>query len=188
MDTLSLHTYRLRRFSCRRRESPLGYGTAFSKDGLPDSGVTFARSRRDNRRASATADSGAGRAAGFAPSSVGKGAIPEFYELSDNVLKSNDPKTELAIRVTKSSGKQRYSGGSSIIKPSGSLNLYEGEHASDESAAIARVEVYFERPTKNASAAGKTEIGSLFNPYWQTRLVPNQAADRIKALVLQGFN
>lgn len=188
MDTLSLHTYRIRRFSCRHRESPLGYGTAFSKEGLPDGGVTYARSRRDNRRASATADSGAGRAQGFAPSSIGKGAIPEFYELSSDALKSSDPKTQLAIRVTKPNSKQRYSGGTSIIQPTGSLDLYEGKHASNESAAIARVEVFFERPTKNATAASKTEIGSLFNPYWQARLVPNQASDRIKALLLQGFN
>lgn len=188
MDTLSLHTYRIRRFSCRHRESPLGYGTAFSKDGLPDNAVSYARSRRDNRRASSTADSGAGRAAGFAPSSVGKGAIPEFYELSDSALKSSDPKTQLAIRVTKSNADQRYSGGNSLVKPSGTLALYQGEHQSNETAAIARVEVYFERPTKNATAQSKTELGSLFNPYWQARLTPTQPSDRVKALLLQGFN
>jgi hypothetical protein len=187
MDTLSVHTYRIRRLSCRRRETPLGYGTAFSKDNLPDSAVSYARSRRDNRRASATADSGAGRAKGFAPNTVGMGAIPEFYELSDSILQSSDPKTQLAIRVTKSKNHQRFSGGAGIVKPTGALSAYESAHQANQSAAIARVEVYFERPTRNATAPTKTEIGSLFNPYWQARLVPSAPSDRVKAMLLQGF-
>lgn len=188
MDTLSAHAFRLRRFSCRQRESALGYGTAFSKDGLQDGAVSYARSRRDNRRASATADSAAGRAKGFAPNSVGMGAIPEFYELSASVLNSDDPKTQLAIRVSKSIAHQGYSGGDSLVKPTGTLSLYQGAHQSGESAAIAKVEVFFERPTNNATATGRAELGSLFNPYWQARLTPTKPADRAKALLLQGFN
>jgi len=189
MDTLSVHTYRIRRFSCRHRESALGYGTGFSKEQLGDSGVSYAQSRRDNRRASGVADSGAGRAKGFAPNSVGKGAIPEFYELSNKILNSDDPNTQLAIRVTKSKATQRYSGGASIIQPTGALNLYQGAPLANQSAAIARVEVYFDRPTKNSTAnQQQVEIGSLFNPYWQARLVPSQATDRTKALLLQGVH
>ena len=45
--------------------------------------------------------------------------------------------------------------------------------------AIATSEVYFERPedfSLNQSAAGGAgirEVGSLFNPYWQVRLITN---------------
>lgn len=187
MDTLSLHTYRLRRFSCRHRERPIGYGTAFSKNSLADGGVNYARSRRDNRRASAVADSGSGRADGFEPYSFGKGAIPEFFELSAETLKQEDPRTQITIRVTKQNDKQRYSGGSSAVKPTGQLDLYAGDHKGGESASIARAEVYFERPDGTNKQYNKAELGSLFNPYWQVHLLPVSIAEREQALLLQGI-
>lgn len=187
MDTLSFHTYRIRRFSCRHRERPIGYGTAFSKNGLNDTGITYARSRRDNRRASAFADSTSGKAAGFAPSSVLKGAIPEFYELSKETLKQDDPRTQLTIRVSKSDEDQRYSGGASIIKPTGKLDLYSGQQFKGLSASIARVEVFFERPDGSNKQYNKVELGSLFNPYWQVHLLPVSSAERARAALLQGI-
>lgn len=189
MDTLSAHTYRISRWRCRRSETPIGYGSTFSDDGLDDSAYTYAGSRPTNPRASSRADSSDGVAEGFdpAPTTIGGGAIPPFHELSESALKEDDPRTSIAIRVSKPSGKQRYSGGSSIIKPKGSLDLYQGDMVRNETAAISRVEVYFERPDgTNPLFPGTQEIGSLFNPYWQARLAPVTATQRAFAQLKQG--
>jgi hypothetical protein len=193
MDTLSAHAYSLKiswsGIKCKHSETPIGYGTAFSTDDLDDDDYSYAGSRSTNPSASDKADSDEGIANGFdpAPFSFGGGAIPAFHELSESALKQDDPRTQITIRVTKSSGKQRYSGGNSIIKPSGSLDLYQGKHANGLSAAIARAEVYFERPDGPSPIfSGKAEKGSLFNPYWQVRLVPVSAAERALAQGIQG--
>ncbi|MES2950579.1 MAG: pilus assembly protein TadG-related protein [Pseudomonadota bacterium] len=189
MDTLSAHTYRLTfrwgRPRCRHSEIPIGYGKAYSDDGLDDSGVDFAGSRSTNPSASSSADSTI--AEGFEPYTLAGGAIPEFYDLSESVLANAgaDPRTTLAIRVSKPSVKQRFSGGSSQVKPTGRLALYDGAHARSESAAIARVEVFFERPDRNNN--GHEEYGSLFNPYWQARLAPVSATQRAIAQLKQGL-
>ncbi|MHB0916503.1 MAG: pilus assembly protein TadG-related protein [Thiobacillus sp.] len=194
MDTLSAHAYSLKiswsGIKCKRSETPIGYGTAFSTDDLDDDDYSYAGSRSTNPNASGKADSDEGIANGFdpAPYSIGGGAIPAFHELSESALKQDDPRTQITIRVTKSSGKQRYSGGNSIIKPSGSLDLYQGDHANGLSASIARAEVYFERPDGPSPLfSGKAEKGSLFNPYWQVRLVPVSAAERALAQLKQGL-
>jgi len=193
MDTLSAHAYSLKiswsGIKCKHSETPIGYGTAFSKDDLDDDDYSYAGSRSTNPKASNKADSDEGIANGFdpAPYSIGGGAIPAFHELSESALKQDDPRTQITIRVTKSRDKQRYSGGSSIIKPSGSLDLYQGDHANGLSASIARAEVYFERPDGPSPLfSGKAEKGSLFNPYWQVRLVPVSAAELNFAQLKQG--
>jgi hypothetical protein len=192
MDTLSAHVKKVKVFGftlCKGYELPIGYGTAFSTDDLDDDDYSYAGSRSTNPSASDKADSDEGIANGFdpAPFSFGGGAIPAFHELSESALKQDDPRTQITIRVTKPSGKQRYSGGNSIIKPSGSLDLYQGKHANGLSAAIARAEVYFERPDGPSPLfSGKAEKGSLFNPYWQVRLVPVSAAERALAQGIQG--
>ena len=188
MDTLSAHHYRIRRWRCRRSETPIGFGSAFSEDELDDSGITYAGSRPTNPRASQRADSSEGIANGFdpAPPSIGGGAIPPFHELSESALKADDPRTSLTIRVTKPASAQRYSGGSSTIQPQGRLALYQGAAADGKSAAIARAEVYFERPDGHNPLHNKHELGSLFNPYWQVRLAPVGAGERLAAQLLQG--
>lgn len=189
MDTLSAHRYRIRRFSCRRSERPIGYGTAFSDEDLPDSAYSYSGSRSTNPRASRRADSGEGIAEGFdpAPSTIGGGAIPTFKKLSSRALEMDDPVTQLTIRVTKTAGDQRYSGGASLIRPQGRLELYDGAHSGGQSAAAARVEVFFERPDAgNPRHPDRNELGSLFNPYWQVRLAPITPAERLMAQLRQG--
>jgi len=194
MDTMSMHLdvwvppslFRLGR--CRHMEIPVGYGKAYSEDDLDDSGVSFGGSRGTNPWANSLADDNI--AEGFAPSSLSGGAIPAFYDLSEGVMTGagkNDPRTSLAIRVSKASDKQRFSGGASIIKPSGRLALYEGQHAGAKSSAVSRVEVYFERPDGKNPHYGREEYGSLFNPYWQVRLVPVTAAQLKAAQAAQGL-
>lgn len=190
MDTLSAHHYWIKikwGIHCKHSESPLGYGTAFSDDELDDSGYSYAGSRSANPRASMLAEDNV--ANGFEPVTVSGGAIPAFYDLSDKALSNGgkDPRTALAIRVTKAAAAQRFSGGASPIRPSGQLDIYDGHLAGDRSAAIARVEVFFERPDGQNTLFHKEEYGSLFNPYWQVRLVAPTAADRALANAKQGM-
>ena len=187
MDTLSAHHYRVRRWRCRRSEQPLGYGSAASADELADGTHGYAGSRGTNPRASAIADSAAGIAEGFPPATFGGGAIPAFRELSDRALAMATPSTRLTIRVTKSAAAQRFSGGTSSVKPTGRLQLFGGTLTGGQSAAISSVEVFFERPDAGNSAhPGRSELGSLFNPYWQARLAPVSAAARAQAQLRQG--
>ena len=185
MDTLSAHVRRIR-FVCRGYEYPIGYATANTNDDLDDSDYSYAGSRNVNPRASQKADDTVTE--GFDPATRIGDAIPPFYELSENTLKemSKDPRATITIRVTKDAAKQRYTGGASIIKPTGRLDLYAGNHARGISAATSSVEVYFERPDGNNQLTGKEEYGSLFNPYWQVRLAPVSGATRALAQGLQG--
>jgi hypothetical protein len=89
--------------------------------------------------------------------------------------------------VTKPAAQQQFSGGAGVVRPGGRLQLYDGAMAGQEAAAVARVEVFFERPDRgNDRHPGKTELGSLFNPYWQARLAPITAAQRAAAQARQG--
>ncbi len=185
MDTLSVHVRRIR-FVCKGYEYPIGYGTAYTEDDLDDSAYSYAGSRGTNPRASNNAESSV--ATGFDPVTRVGDAIPAFHDLSEQTMKDmpKDPRATLTIRVTKDAGKQRYSGGASIVKPAGRLDVYAGEHAKGKSAAISSVEVFFERPDGNNPLFGKEEYGNLFNPYWQVRLAPVSAASRALAQGLQG--
>lgn len=189
MDTLSAHHHRVRRLRCRRSEQPLGYGAAASDDGLADAAYSYAGSRSTNPQASARAQSSAGLASGFEPSAttVGGGAIPSFRELSEQALAITEPTTRLTIRVTKSAAAQRFSGGASSVRPAGRLQLFDGAMAGGVSAAMASVEVFFERPDAgNTVHPGRVELASLFNPYWQARLAPVSATARAQAQLRQG--
>jgi hypothetical protein len=49
--------------------------------------------------------------------------------------------------------------------------------------ALSKAEVYFSRPKKLwARGDGKTELGSLYSPYWQARLAPNGFAEQYISL------
>lgn len=111
------------------------------------------------------------------------GGVPVFYELSEKALKEEDPRLKFSIRLMRAKAKARTSSGTSPVKPSGELKLYQGSEAENVLAAVATSEVYFARP--KARADGKKETGSLFNPYWQVHLIGNSAADLAAAIALQ---
>jgi len=193
MDTVSAHVYSWvwhgnwwggGHWSCDENEVPLGYGKAYSDSGLAEP-ADYAGSRGTNPYASSIADGTI--AAGFPPPTLPliSGAIPSFYDLSESIRAdlSKEPLTSLTIRVSKPSNKQRFSGGTSAVKPSGRLALYDGAHIAAESAAVSRVEVYFERPDGNNPWGSREEIGSLFNPYWQVRLAPVSPGAKASALL-----
>jgi hypothetical protein len=115
--------------------------------------------------------------------------VPDFYELSNAALNytptgSNhpDPRLQFAIRVTRPMNQTRTSAGTSAVKPGGRLHMFDGSAAGGVLAAVATSEVYFDHEQSN----GSTELGSLFNPYWQVHLVGNSAAVVAAATALQG--
>ncbi|GGX86310.1 hypothetical protein GJV26_28525 [Massilia dura] len=118
--------------------------------------------------------------------------VPSFYELSTAALgykpnHSNQDKREVrlkfSIRLTRGSADLRTSSGTSLVKPTGQMAIFDGAEAKDVMAAVSSSEVFFERPI--ARTDGKTELASLFNPYWQAHLIGNSAAVKAAALALQ---
>ncbi len=118
--------------------------------------------------------------------------VPTFYDLSTEALgykpnHSNPDKREVrlkfAIRLTRGSADLRTSSGTSLVKPTGQMAIFDGAEAKDVMAAVSSSEVFFERPV--ARTDGRTELASLFNPYWQAHLIGNSAAVKAAALALQ---
>ena len=134
--------------------------------------------------------------------------IPEFYDLSEDWRKSQDPRLTFTVRLERSAASARTSDGASSIAASPRLNKFTTNFASGVMSAMATSEVYFERPwfnsgdhsystgdtayivTQNQSGANTTkktrELGSLFNPYWQVRLTANDAVQVKNQQALQG--
>jgi putative Flp pilus-assembly TadE/G-like protein len=72
-------------------------------------------------------------------------------------------------------------------QPSGQFELNDAS-AGEQLAVIARSELYFKRPSDLDyfdRKDGKEELGSAFNPYWQSRLAPTSQSDKILALWMQ---
>lgn len=93
-------------------------------------------------------------------------------------------RTGITIRVSKARNTMRTSGGASIIQPSGRLAQFGANAPGGEIAALSRAEVFFERPV--ARADGHEELASLYNPYWQVRLVSPTSGDKAYAAARQG--
>lgn len=185
MDTASLHRWEwhthgiFRLPTCDDSETALGYGTqAATSDPPDDSEASYGNSRADNPVASASASS----------ADWGYGGLPTFYDISAAALSysSTDPNPRLkfAIRLTRARDQAKTSDASSAIRPGGRLAIIDGKPVSGVLAAVASSEVYFERPL--ARADGKTELASLFNPYWQAHLISTSSADMALAMTLGG--
>ncbi|HWT71544.1 MAG TPA: hypothetical protein VN361_05100, partial [Oxalicibacterium sp.] len=49
--------------------------------------------------------------------------------------------------------------------------------------SLTKAQIYFSRPSKLwAREDGKTELGSLYSPYWQARLVPNNFLEQYASM------
>lgn len=125
--------------------------------------------------------------------------LPAFHDLSPGALAGEggfdaaDPRLRLAVRVKRSLKQTQTSEGRSAIAPTGRLNTFRGLPAGgDEMVAVGASEVFFSRPPDwktnvygQARFGSTDELGSLFNPYWQARLVSDAPALRM-ARALQG--
>jgi len=185
LDTVSIYRYRPRGFfrRCRASENALGYGKQSANDGDSSGGGGSVTSGRENSQAASMASSNDWNYTG----------LPSFFELSDKALaytpdnadkNKQDPKVRFAIRLRRLADQTATSEGRSQIKPSARLNNYQSAPAKGYYASVSASEVYFSRPVPRAD--GKTELASLFNPYWQVHLI--EVPDDIKAAAqaLQG--
>ena len=194
---------------CKKSETPIAYGEQrdFPNGSEQDaSGAKLGDSPRDNPAAHRRASSAAWN---------NYTGIPAFYDLAKAPHDSSDPLLRFAVRVVRSKQGVRTSDGASAVRQSPRINHFVTNFAGGEMAAMATSEVYFERPWYNtgddsfttgkseqvvtqnqslknqagidAGGPGTRELGSLFNPYWQVRLAPNDADDLRSLQVRQGL-
>lgn len=105
------------------------------------------------------------------------------YVSTNDDVKKRDPRRHFAIRLTRDKAELRASAGSSEVKPTGQMAIYQGAEAKDVMAGVASSEVSFERTAPRA--CGGKEQASLFNPYWQAHLLGNSTTVRGAAVALQ---
>lgn len=146
-------------------------------------------------------------AEGFSSSSWSYSGIPSFYDLSADALDQDDPRLKFAIRVRRDKSETRTSEARAQVQSAPAarsnpnapgLNQYRatpapGPDNREEFVAVSANEVFFARPDGSkdnvyGSGLGKPrEIGSLFNPYWQTHLIYSDAdVKKAQALQLMG--
>jgi len=157
---------------CRYQEEPIAYGEQQAHpDGQDqdDSGARLGGARSNGGAASQASSSHWTNYSG----------LPSYYELDSGQLGKDDPALRMSVRLVRARSDLRTSDGSSQIQRSADsrIDAYESRVAKDEMAAVASSEVYFERPFAQrpnghgAPQGRPREVGSLFNPYWQVRLV-----------------
>ncbi len=184
VDTASLHSWQRGRgfLGLRCNDNPelaLGYGAQFAGEGANDQADASLVAVRDNPVALSFAEADAEAAA--ADHVWHYSGLPGFADLSGAALAQLDPRLKFAVVLTRAKAEIRSSDGASTVRPSGRLAIYQGQLASARLTAVATSEVFFQRP--QARADGKTELASLFNPYWQVHLISTSAQDVAAAML-----
>lgn len=140
-------------------------------------------------------DQSASVGGGASSASWGYRGLPPFMDLREiNPDSPDEPKMLTGIRLTRNASQTQTSEARSSIKSSARLNNYEAQMAGGEQkmAAVSTSEVFFQRDdaTKDnpyGAGLGKPkEIGSLFNPYWQVKLVQTSDSNMRAWQLLQG--
>jgi hypothetical protein len=108
--------------------------------------------------------------------------LPAVREIAD-VNPDHEAVTGITIRVWKKQADTLTSGGAATLKPSGELKVFDDHPAKGDMVALSRAQVFFDRISPRAD--GKTELGSIYNPYWRVRLVAPLAADKAYAATKQ---
>lgn len=108
--------------------------------------------------------------------------MPDSRDIADTNPK--DPATTgITILVSKSQADTATSG-NAVAGPSGDLAVFNDHPAGGKVMALSRATVFFDRISKRAD--GKTELGSLYNPYWRVHLSAPTLQDRAYAATKQG--
>jgi Putative Flp pilus-assembly TadE/G-like len=191
MDTLSEWTWTAKsKFAlpCSEHvENPRGWG---SQSAANDPSEDLSPNHYDGSPA-VNPEASAIASATSSSNSWGYQGIPSFYDLSEEMLKADDPRLRFAIRLRRKISETRSSEGRSAVRSSEHLNAYQADAAGkggshgDELVAVSASEVFFERPpsakTNRYGEALETpvELPNLFNPYWQVHLI--DMPDTVKA-------
>ena len=195
LDTLSEKAWHKTKWGgCVISENPIAWGTQTAAD-EPSEGFNPAL----YGQAPAHNPGATGLAIVMSSDEWDYSGLPSFYDLSKDALKDDDPRLRHAVRLLRPKDQTLTSEGRSEIKNSGSgnvlgqtLNAYQAQPAGgDNFVAVSASEVFFSREGKTEdnvhgqSMDKPREIGSLFNPYWQVRLIQSDAAIQA-AQALQG--
>ena len=195
LDTLSEWAwYRNKSGTCHIQENPAAWGAQTAAD---ESSMDLDPTHYGGSLA--TNPSATGMAMFMSSDDWDYSGLPNFYDLSESALKEDDPRLRYAVRLRREKTQTLTSEGRSEIKNSGSgnrlgqtLNAYQAQPAGgNDFVAISASEAFFSREGNakdNVYGAGLSsskprETGSLFNPYWQVRLI--QADDAIQAAQAQ---
>jgi hypothetical protein len=184
VDTLELHG---ERFGCGKWglswcgdvQRPIGWGAAMASRSGSDEGRGYhGNAYGENAATAASADSE------IRPMGLGSfTGIPDSFDLRE-LDPAREQLTGITVRVSKAHASTLTSGNAAQFRTTGALDLYGNRPAGGQLAAMSRAEVFYDRIA--ARADGKTELASLFNPYWRVRLVAPTAADKAFSAALQG--
>jgi apolipoprotein N-acyltransferase len=184
VDTLELHGQRwgcgrVIRTWCDDIRHPVGWGAVEVDAGGGDQGHGYhGNAYNENATTAEVADEII-----VSPRFARFSGLPGVRELRD-VDPRREPSTAISVRVWKSHADTLTSGNAAQARPSGQLALFDDRPAGAKLMALARAQIFFDRIAPRAD--GRTEIGSLYNPYWRVRLVAPTAADKADAALAQG--
>ncbi|QRI91898.1 hypothetical protein JQN63_07670 [Delftia lacustris] len=159
---------------CRLREEPIAWGEQQAHPEDQDDSGAWLGGARTNAKASSQASSNKWRQ---------YTGLPSYYDLSKPQLtKDDDPTLRFSVHLSRARSQLRTSDSASQITSTSDsrINAYQSQVAKGEMAAVATSEVFFERPLAQrhnrygASQGLPLELPSLFNPYWQVRLIHSQ--------------
>lgn len=173
-DALSEWDYPPSVKGCPKDENPMGWGDRQASGGISDQDTGHVS---DNPQALDDARNAAVTPNGY----VG---IQPFRDLNYAGLSGADAQVRNPTAVL---GVVTHLGAANL-RTANTLNIGVGRLRMPESldrnelSSVAAAEVYFERPVPRAD--GRVEYPSLFNPYWQARLVEPTVAQRAAALLL----
>lgn len=184
-DTESFHQNYRRKLSCRQREQTIGYGEQQAHPSGAD--------QNDGNASLGGSPATNPVAHGQASSShwTQYTGLPSYYDLSADALAKDNPTLKMGVRVSRARQQLRTSDGNTgQIRAGGStrLNAYASTVAADVMAAVSTSEVFFERPLESPrnlygiQQGRPRELGSLFNPYWQVRLIESSSDLRAQQL------
>lgn len=121
----------------------------------------------------------------------GYSGLPAFYELNDRARDTAEPVLRYSVRVSRPIAQTMTSEGRAAIRNTPRLNAYRAQPAGgSDMVAMSSSEAFFSRQDGNSYGQGRghpRELASLFNPFWQVRLVNPPETDFVAAWLLQGI-
>lgn len=193
VDTQSYHK-RKRRFGiCRglRENAPTGYAQqeAYDSEQQASYGARYGGSLTDNSAAHMMAVGGGFWGGGNGSEKINYSGLPSYYDINaswfSGANSNKEPVLRHAVRLTR--GKDDLhttdaSGGQIRTRSDSRIAAYDSTLAGGVMAAVSGTETFFERPQEHqrnvwgVKRNKPVELGSLFNPYWHTRLVEGDVA------------
>lgn len=188
VDTASFHQHQLHKGknilpSCERAETPLGVGEqqAHPPGGDQPDGATWV--------GGAAADNPVAYGQASTAHWLHYSGLPGYTDLSPAWLSAAEPRWVQAVRLVKPQAQLRTSDGAGpwVVAASNRLQALRTTAAAGDWVAVSAVQVAFHRPPShpfNAQGLAQgtpQETGSLFNPYWEARLVDASGQARAQA-------